>query len=75
MIILDWIGSKLFYAKLKIEIFRTFKNGDDWLKFLNNLAIAYKDATPDEIRKEFVSALAGKVHDSVSKEREKKDSE
>ena len=72
---ITWIRSKIFFAHLKKEIFKAFSHGDDWMKFLTNLAISYKNATPDEIRKEFVSALAGKVHDSVSKEREKKDSE
>lgn len=74
MIIIDWIGSKLFYAKLKIEIYRTFKHGDEWIKFLTNLAIAYKDATPETIKKEFVGALAEKVHNDNSRDKEKKDS-
>ena len=69
---ITWIRSKIFYAKLKKEIFKAFVHGDDWIKFLTNLAVAYKDATPEVIRKEFISALAEKVHNEASKEREKK---
>lgn len=71
MIILDWIGSKLFFAKLKIEIYRTAKHSDEWIKFATNLAIAYKDATPEEIRTELISAVAEKVHEDGNKRREK----
>lgn len=69
MIILDWIGSKLFFAKLKIEIYRTAKHSDEWIKFATNLAIAYKDATPDDIRKDFIDAIATKVHEDNKKDK------
>ncbi len=62
-----WIKQKLFFRTIKKEVFRIFEHGDEWVTFLTNLAIAYKDSTPDNIRKEFVDALATKIHEDSSK--------
>lgn len=62
---ITYIKSKLFYAKLKIEIFKAFSLSNAYIEMLTKLAIASKDMTADEVKKEFLKELAGIIHDSV----------
>lgn len=70
-----WIKQKLFYAKIKREIFNAFEHGDEFFSMLNKLAISLKDATFEEVRHEFISALAGFAHEQAEKDRKKKNGE
>ncbi|WP_342759395.1 hypothetical protein [Kineothrix sedimenti] len=65
---ITYIKSKLFYAKLKIEIFKAFSQSNAYIEMLTKLAIASKDMTAEEVKKEFLKELAGVIHDSVHKD-------
>lgn len=54
----------MFKHKMKVAIFEAFDHGDEWIKFLTGLAVAYKDAAPEDIHKEFIGKLAEKIHSS-----------
>lgn len=69
---LNYIKSKLFYAKLKIEIYKAFSHSDDYVKMITKLAIACKDMTAEEVKAEFLKEFAGAVHDSVHKDGERR---
>lgn len=60
-----YIKSKLFFAKLRIEIYKAFEHSEDYICMFTKLASASKDMTPDEVKKEFLNVLAGVIHDSV----------
>ncbi|WP_099467736.1 hypothetical protein [Konateibacter massiliensis] len=68
---LTYIKSKLFYAKSKIEIFKALEHSEDYIGMLTKLAIASKDMTPEEVKKEFLKELAGAIHDDVHKDDKK----
>lgn len=57
------IGYIVFKHKIKVAIFDAVNHGDEWIKLMTNLATAYKDAAPDDIRKDFIDAIATKVHE------------
>lgn len=63
------IGYMVFKHKMKIAIFDAFNHGDEWVKFATKLAVAYKDATPEEIRKDFIEAIANKIHEDNKKDK------
>lgn len=63
-----YIKSKLFFAKLKMEIYKAFENSEDYINMFTKLAIASKDMTPDEVKKEFLNEFASVIHDSVHKD-------
>lgn len=63
-----YIKSKLFYAKLKMEIYKALSHSDDYIEMFTKLAIAAKDMTPEEVKSEFMQTFAGIVHDSVHAE-------
>ena len=65
---LNYIKSKLFYAKLKVEIYKALSHSDDYVELFTKLAIAAKDMTPDEVKSEFMQTFAGIVHDYVHTE-------
>lgn len=65
--LVDWIQSKFFYAILKVEIFLALKQSNAYIEMLTKLAIASKDMTADELKKEFLKELAGVIHNSVHK--------
>ncbi|RFZ78211.1 hypothetical protein DS742_13920 [Lacrimispora amygdalina] len=65
---LNYIKSKLFYAKLKMEIYKALSHSDDYIEMLTKLAIASKEMTPDDVKKEFLAELASVIHDSVHKD-------
>ena len=60
-----YIKSKLFFAKLRIEIYKAFEHSEDYIWMFTKLASASKDMTPEEVKKEFLNVLAGVIHDSV----------
>ena len=64
---LTYIKSKLFYAKLKVEIFKALNHSENYIGMFTKLAIASKEMTPDEVKKEFLAELASVIHDSVHK--------
>lgn len=59
----------IFKHKMKVAIFDAFDHADEWVRFVTNFAVAYKDSSPEEIKKDFISALAGKVHESAQSEK------
>lgn len=62
------IGYMVFKHKMKVAIFDAFNHGDEWITFATKLAVAYKDATPEEIRKDLIMDIAEKVHEDGHKE-------
>lgn len=66
---LTYIKSKLFYAKLKVEIYKALSHSEDYIAMLTKLAIACKDMTPEEVKAEVLKEFAGAVHESVNKEK------
>lgn len=72
IMIIEYIKMRLFYAKLKKELFRAFSHADEVIKFVTNFSIAYKDSTVDMINKDFMHELAGFVHEQAEKDRSKK---
>lgn len=67
------IKMRIFYRKMKEQIYDIAKNADTVLTFVNNLVDSCKDLTGDELRHEFMKELAGFAHDQAVKEREKKE--
>ena len=65
---LNYIKSKLFYAKLKMEIYKALSHSDHYIELFTKLAIAAKDMTPEEVKSEFMQTFAGIVHDYVHTE-------
>lgn len=65
---INYIRSKIFYARLKVEIFKAFSHSDDYIELFTKLAIAAKDMTPEEVKSEFLKEFAGIVHDYVHTE-------
>ena len=61
----NYIKSKIFYARLKVELFKAFSHCDDYIELLTKLAIASKDMTLEEVKSEFFKEFAGIVHDYV----------
>ncbi len=67
---LNYIKSKIFFAKLKIELYKAFSHSNDYIGMLTKLAVASKDMPPEEVKKELLSALANMIHSSASNENE-----
>lgn len=65
---LKYIKSKLFFAKLKMELYKALSHCEDYLEMFTKLAIASKDMTPEEVKNEFSKEFAGVVHDYVHKD-------
>ena len=65
---LNYIKSKLFFVKLKMEIYKALSHSDDYIEMFTKLAIAAKEMTPEEVKKEFLRELASVIHDSVHKD-------
>ena len=57
----------VFKHKMKVAIFDAFNHGDEWIKFATKLAVAYQDASAEDIRKEFISEIASKAHEEAQK--------
>lgn len=64
----NYIRSKIFFANLKMELFKVLTHGDDYVEMFTKLAIAAKDMAPDEVKSEFMQMFAGIVHDYVHTE-------
>lgn len=62
---ITYIKSKIFFAKLKMEIYKALSHSDDYVEMFTKLAIASKDMTPEEVKSEFLKEFAGMVHDYV----------
>ncbi|WP_333648334.1 hypothetical protein [Lacrimispora sp.] len=62
----NYIKSKIFFARLKMELFQAFSHSDDYMELLTKLAISAKDMTPEEVKVEFMKEFAGVVHDYCS---------
>lgn len=67
-IMINYIKSKLFFAKLKIELYKALSHSEDYLELFTKLAIASKDMTPEEVKSEFFKEFAGVVHDYVHRD-------
>jgi len=65
---INYIKSKLFFAKLKVELYKALSHSEDYLELFTKLAIASKDMTPDEVKNEFFKEFAGVVHDYVHRD-------
>lgn len=67
MVIPNFIMRKIFHHKIKKAIFETFNHADEWINMLTKLTVSVKDMTPEDVRKEFISALAEKIHEDNKK--------
>lgn len=65
--IMNCIGYMVFKHKMKVAIFEAVNHGDEWITFVTKLAVAYKDTTPEEMRKDLIMDIAGKVHEDSKK--------
>ncbi len=65
---INYIKSKLFFAKLKVELYKALSHSKDYLEMFIKLAVASKDMTPEEVKNEFLKEFAGVVHDYVHKD-------
>jgi hypothetical protein len=65
---ITYIKSKIFWAMLKIEIYKALSHSDEYVELFTKLAIAAKDMTPNEVKSEFMKTFAGIVHDYVHAE-------
>ena len=65
--IANYFGYIVFKHKMKVAIFDAMNHGDEWIKFVTKFATAYKDSTPEDIRQDFVNALADKIHEDGKK--------
>ena len=65
---INYIKSKLFFAKLKMELYKALSHSEDYMELFTKLAIASKDMTPEEVKSEFMQTFAGIVHDYVHTE-------
>lgn len=68
---ITWIKQKLFYSKLKKQIFLALEHGDEWINMLTKLATSCKDMTPEDLRKEFMATLCETIHDANEKQKTK----
>lgn len=67
-IMINYIKSKLFFAKLKMELYKALSHSENYLEMFTKLAIASKDMTPEEVKSEFFKEFAGVVHDYVHRD-------
>jgi len=65
---INYIKSKLFFAKLKVELYKALSHSEDYMELFTKLAIASKDMTPEEVKSEFFKEFAGVVHDYVHRD-------
>lgn len=65
---INYIKSKLFFAKLKVELYRVLSHSEDYMELFTKLAIASKDMTPEEVKSEFLKEFAGVVHDYIHRD-------
>ncbi len=64
----NYIKSKLFFAKLKVELYKALSHSEDYFEMFTKLAIASKEMTPEEVKSEFFKEFAGVVHDYVHRD-------
>jgi hypothetical protein len=64
----NYIKSKLFFAKLKVELYKALSHSEDYLEMFNKLAIASKNMSPEELKSEFLKEFAGVVHDYIHRD-------
>lgn len=67
-IVFNYIKSKIFFTKLKMELYKALSHSEDDLEMFTKLAIASKDMTPEEVKSEFFKEFAGVVHDYVHRD-------
>ena len=65
---LNYIKTKIFFVKLKMEIYKALSHSDNYVEMFTKLAIAAKDMTPEEVKVEFMQTFAGIVHDYIHTE-------
>lgn len=65
---ITYIKSRLFFMKLKMELYKAFSHSEDYIELFTKLAIASKDMTPDEVKNEFFKEFAGVVHDYIHRD-------
>ncbi len=66
---IKFIKRKIFYHSLKKAIFEAFEHGDEWITMITKLAESCKEMTADDVRKEFLSAVAAEVHKQNQKDK------
>lgn len=64
------VGYMMLKHKMKVAIFEAFNHSNEWIDLITKLANAYKDATPEEIRNEFMVALTTKIHEDNQKKKD-----
>ena len=64
---ITYIKSKLFFMKLKMELYKALSHSEDYIELFTKLAVASKDMTPDEAKNEIFKEFASVVHDNVHK--------
>lgn len=65
---INYIKSKLFFAKLKIELYKALSHSENYMELFTKLAIASKDMTPEEVKSEFLKEFASVVYDYVHRD-------
>jgi len=65
---INYIKSKLFFARLKIELYKVLSHSEDYLEMFTKLAVASKNMTPEEVKSEFIKEFAGVVHDYIHRD-------
>ena len=60
---IKYIKMKIFMSQMKLALADMFEHGDMVIKLITELAISCKDLTGEDLRKEFISALATAIHE------------
>lgn len=65
---MNWLKEKIrmrmFYKKLRYSVFVLFENYDEISEIAKKLFLACKDSSVDEIKNDFIQALASVVHEN-----------
>ena len=73
MIIVKWFKNKVFEIEMKYAIYSTIeefiKEQEDIIKFVKKLYIVLKDVPIEDLKKEFVHAIAEVVHEANQKDK------
>lgn len=65
---INYIKSIIFFAQLKVELYKALSHSEDYIELFTKLAVASKDMTPDEVKSEFFKEFAGVVYDYVHRD-------
>lgn len=74
MIIVKWFKNKIMKIELEYALYSTItefiKEKEGIVKLVSNLYVILKDVPVDELKKEFIRALAEIVHEENNKDKE-----